>query len=124
VRGYRSTADEVDDASLASELRILADRRRAATEELVRVATDAGFDVDPDFDGTAAGGLHRAWIKLEGTVAGDESLVTQAIAGEQHALENLHEALESGLGEPMAATVRAAAQDVEQALATLRRHTG
>jgi uncharacterized protein (TIGR02284 family) len=108
VRGYRTAADAVEDEGLAGVLRKLADERHEVARRLVQVAADAGTEVHADLDGTVGGGLHRAWIGLEGAVTGDESIVNSAIRGEEHALEECEEALGTGIGEPVAAAVRSA----------------
>lgn len=123
VRGYRTAADAVENAALATKLRELGERRRSVTEDVIRTATDAGLAIDVDIDGTAPGGLHRAWIQVEGAVAGDGAVVKSAINGEEHALEECEEALGAGMAEPVAAAVRAAAEDIRTALETLRAHT-
>lgn len=119
VRGYRTAADKVEDPALASTMRDRGDRRYSVTENIVRVAGDAGHAVDVDLDGTATGGLHRAWIEIEGAIAGDEAVVKSAIRGERHALEECEEALGDGVGEPIAGAVRNAAEDIRSAIAAL-----
>lgn len=116
VRGYRTAADAVEDPTLADVMQSLADSRHDVTERVVRAASDHGYAISADLDGTAAGGLHRAWIEVEGSVAGDTSIVKSAIAGEKHALEESEEALGAGIAEPIAAAVREAAADIRSAM--------
>lgn len=122
VRGYLTAADAVDDTGLAAMLRERASHRRLVAERLVQVAGDAGYAIDVDPDGTASGGIHRAWINLEGAVAGDEAIVKSAITGEEHALDECEEALGTGIGEPVDNAIRTAAADVREAIEVLRRH--
>ena len=122
VRGYRTAASTVADAELAGVLRELANKRRIAVENLVRVAADQGATISAELDGTAAGGVHRAWIEIEGTVAGDGSILKSAKNGEEHALEECEELLRAGIGEPIAGAVREAAADIREAIATLDKH--
>lgn len=117
VRGYRTAADKVDDERLATLLRSHGERRRELVEELARSARiDMG---EADFEGTAGGGLHRAWIALEGAAAGDGAVVKSAIRGERHALDECEDALAKDLPEPAAQLVRRAARQIADAIDTL-----
>jgi uncharacterized protein (TIGR02284 family) len=107
VRGYNTAAENVDDDRLATLFRSHAQRRRELIEELAR---SARIDmIEADFDGTAGGGLHRAWISVEGAVAGDDAVVKSAIRGEKHALDECEDALGESLSEPTVRLVRRAA---------------
>ncbi len=78
VHGYTAAAKQLDDVDTQHTFHELAASRRNVTEQVVRAATDEGLDVDGDVDGTAVGAMHRAWIAVEGTIAGDSSVIESA----------------------------------------------
>ncbi len=119
VHGYTAAAKQLDDVDTQHTFHELAASRRNVTEQVVRAATDEGLDVDGDVDGTAVGAMHRAWIAVEGTIAGDSSVVESAITGETHAKEVLEDALEHAFPEPVRAALRNALTDVETSLRRL-----
>lgn len=122
IRGYLALADKLENLAAAISMRERAESRRAAAEAIVRTAADHGVTTAVDLEGTLTGGLHRAWIALEGVVAGDQALIESAITGEQHALDACDQAL-AGLDEPIAASVRIAADDIRSALSELEQLT-
>lgn len=115
VRGYETVASHVDDSALSTMLHELGKARSRTVADVLRAATDLGIDFEADTDGTAAGAVHRAWIVVESELAGDDSAVESAKSGEEHAIEQLTEALENDMPEELADALRKALSDVEEA---------
>ena len=121
VRGYRTAAEEVDDADLAVTFRDLASSRQAVLDDVVRVAALEENAAPTDDSGTMAGAIHRGWMQLKAAVAGDEAIVRSALTGESDATADLSRALESDLAPSVDAALRRALLDVARAKERLER---
>ena len=113
VRGYESVAERAESPAVRDLFTRLAGSRKEALDDVVKAAADARIDVD--VDGTVPGALHRAWIAVEGAVAGDQALVESAQTGESHAAEELDTVLAEELPEQVAEALRKALADVASA---------
>ncbi len=117
VRGYETAADKVDDAATAATMMAHAKQRRDTVGELLRVASDEGLvPADLEVDSTVTGAMHRAWLALEGAVAGDDSVISSAINGEEHALSETNDALTEHLPEDVAKAVRQIAAEIADSI--------
>lgn len=115
ARGYRTLGEEIESAELKPIIATLAAKRSETVETLLRAATEAGVDFEPKTDGTLSGAAHRAWLKLESAIKGDDALVESAEAAEEHAIGQLEEALETVTIEPLADHLRAAIDSIRGA---------
>lgn len=121
VRGYETAAEKVDDAAIAASMTAHARQRRESVGELLRVASDAGLVApDLDVDSTVAGAMHRAWLAVEGAVAGDDAVISSAVNGEEHALSETNEALTEHLPEDVAKAVRHIADEIADSIDDLQ----
>lgn len=121
VRGYETAADKVDDAAIAATMTAHAKQRRESVGELLRVASDTGVaPPDLDVDSTVTGAMHRAWLALEGAVAGDDSVISSAINGEEHALSETNDVLTEYLPEDVAKAVRRIADEIADSIDDLQ----
>jgi uncharacterized protein (TIGR02284 family) len=92
-RGFRTAADEVKEPELKRLFLRLAEQRRRFAGTLLPFAQQLGGP--PAGDGTTAGALHRAWMRLKATVAGnpDRAVLEEAARGERVALAAYDEAV-------------------------------
>ena len=109
--GYTVAAEHISDSSLRSFFHNESlERGRYALElesELSRLGnTDIGAT------GSVAGALHRGWLDLTATVAGDDSVLAAVEQGEDKAKQAYEEALREPLPETVEGTVRSQAQGV------------
>lgn len=98
-KGFGQAADKLegdDRNELAAKLRGYADQRGQFSAEIRRVAADAGFTISED--GSIGGALHRGWIALADALTGDDphAVLAAAEAGEDHAVEQYRDALNTG----------------------------
>lgn len=105
--GFSAGAEKLradDHPDLAGTFLQLARERGALADELRSVAglERTGADGDAS-DGTMAGSLHRAWLKLKDALSGDDphAVLDAAEQGEDHALSEIADALAGDL--PIAA---------------------
>lgn len=113
--GYETLVEEIQDPALRSLVETLANERKQTVEATLRKAIDGGVSFEPETDGTVVGALHRAWLKLESAVSGDDALVDSVVRAESHAVEQLEEALELAVDEELADAFRSAIYDVSSA---------
>jgi uncharacterized protein (TIGR02284 family) len=122
-RGYETAAETSDNMEIRALLRELGQARAAAKADLVRVAAEEMGYVPSDSDGTVPGALHRGWIHVKGAVGGDKAIVESAITGEREAHEDLSEALEQSMPEPVAESIRRTIGQVTDAIKRLEAAT-
>lgn len=115
VRGYAVAADEVADPALGALLRSLGDSRKQVFDDVVRVSASEVRVTPEDDSGTVPGAVHRGWLKAKGAVAGDEAVIAAALTGEEEAVDDLEDALASGMPEPVEEAVRRALLEVQRA---------
>lgn len=117
VRGFEAAADEAE-GQLAQELVAMGAQRRATTEDIIRIAADEDMNpVTLDDEGTASGVLHRSWISIRDAVEGDSGVVAAALNGEQHAKDELEEAIDGGLPDPITTVAKRALDEIEANIA-------
>ena len=103
--GFRSCAEQVKSAELATLLARRADDCRWACAELQQRVAMLG--AKPDLAGSAAGALHRGWVALRGTLAAyeDLALLKECGRGEDVAARSYRRALDKSLPEPIRSLV-------------------
>lgn len=103
--GFRTCADHVQSPDLRQMFTQRAEDCRRGAQELQSLVTQYGGT--PDTGGSATGALHRGWVAVKGSVAGhsDEAMLEECERGETAAVQRYHEALASGLPEPVRAVV-------------------
>lgn len=86
-KGYRHTAEKMENSELKTIFNRLSQQRKLFREELENDARDLGLDMDPA--GTTAGYFHRIWIDIRSSVSSkeDEVLIEEAMRGEEKALK-------------------------------------
>ncbi len=110
-QGYLEAAEHISDSELRAFFNDESlERARYAAElesELQRLEEPAAGST-----GSVAGALHRGWMDLTATVAGDEAVLSAVEQGEDTAKKAYEEALAAGLPESVEGTVRSQAQGV------------
>ncbi|MGE0593586.1 MAG: PA2169 family four-helix-bundle protein [Vicinamibacterales bacterium] len=96
-RGFHTAAQHVGDGTLKALLLELSTQRAAFAAELVPHAQRLGGAETSD--GTSAGALHRSWMNLKGMLTGhqDDTVLGEAVRGEEAALAAYKDALASVL---------------------------
>ena len=91
--GYKEAAEDVDNTTLATRFRSLAQQRYDFGHEIKPYITQLGGTVDKG--GSAAASLHRVWIDLKTAVAGNDeaAVLNECIRGEESAVETYQEVL-------------------------------
>ncbi len=97
VLGYRTLSGEVADTVLTSIFNEQANHRSDTIEATLRAAGDAGIDFEPKTDGSVAGAIHRAWLKIESVLVDDGSIVESVLRAENYAMNQIEEALNGDL---------------------------
>jgi uncharacterized protein (TIGR02284 family) len=102
VAGFDQAAEELEeeDRSLRPVFKKLADDSRSYINQLSGLAREEGLE--PEEGSSTSGSLHRAWLDIKATFAGNdsESLLEECHRGE-HAIQN---AYREALGHPNAIT--------------------
>ncbi|NND03245.1 MAG: DUF2383 domain-containing protein [Acidimicrobiia bacterium] len=119
VLGYRTIAGDVSSTVLTSLFNELANKRSETVESTLRAAADAGVSFEPKTDGSVAGAIHRAWLKLESALVGDESIVDSALKAESYAINQIEEAFEGDLPDDLRKALNQATEDVQAAVQQL-----
>jgi uncharacterized protein (TIGR02284 family) len=100
--GFTAAAERLrgsDEPELAATMQRLAEQRAQFAGEIVAMGHDYGDDVDES--GSAAGALHRGWLKVKDAVTGDDagSVLGAAVTGEDHAVSEYEKALGEDLSD-------------------------
>ena len=100
--GFTAAAERLRDSDrpeLAATMQRFAEQRAQFATEIVSLGHEYGDDVDES--GSAAGALHRGWIKLKDAVTGDDagSVLGAAVTGEDHAVSEYEKALGADISE-------------------------
>jgi len=100
--GFTAAAERLrgsDEPKLAATMQRLAEQRAQFAGEIVAMGHDYGDDVDES--GSAAGALHRGWLKVKDAVTGDDagSVLGAAVTGEDHAVSEYEKALGEDLSD-------------------------
>ena len=100
--GFTAAAERLrgsNQPELAATMQRLAEQRAQFAGEIVAMGHDYGDDVDES--GSAAGALHRGWLKVKDAVTGDDagSVLGAAVTGEDHAVSEYEKALGEDLSD-------------------------
>lgn len=114
-KGFAEAADklsETDRAELAPRFREFSEQRATMYLELEGLAAAYGDDIDED--GSAAAALHRGWMALKDALAGSsaQGVLDAAEQGEDHAVSEYRDALDSDLSMELAVVVRRQLGDI------------
>lgn len=93
VDGYRASAEAVDNPRFAEMFTARASERSSVAEQLRAEVRRLGGE--PEDDGTALAGGHRAFVNLKSAVTGrdDQAIVNEVERGEDHIKSKFEEAL-------------------------------
>ena len=96
--GFREAAEDVDRFDLASEFRKFAEERDKQAEEL-KVYVELNNET-PRKEGSYAAALHRTWINVKNSLAGDDvlAILQECERGEDVIKEAYEDALKSTAG--------------------------
>lgn len=96
-KGFRDAAQHAVNPDLQQTFRKRADECREGAVELQAVVMQLGGKAEDG--GSVAGAAHRGWMAVKGSLAGytDLALLEECERGEDVAMKNYREALESGL---------------------------
>ena len=111
VCGYAALADRVEDPDHRQIIEQRLASRRTTTDTLVATVAEMGDDVGER--PSLAASFHRGWLKVK-SLLGDHPAIEAAVHGEDHALSEIDDALETDIPEELADAIRAARRDVEQ----------
>jgi uncharacterized protein (TIGR02284 family) len=95
--GFKEAADNVKNPELKRLFNDIALERGQFAGELQQEVRKLGGD--PEKSGSAAGAIHRTWMKIKGTLTGkdDHSILNECERGEDSAVEAYQDALKSPL---------------------------
>jgi uncharacterized protein (TIGR02284 family) len=118
-RGFRAAADHVRDPALKTLFLELAEQRQKFAQDLVPHLNRLGGA--PDWQGTAAGALHRGWMNVKAHVPGhaDHAIVVEAVRGEHAAIGAYEEALDGMLPPTVSGLIEVQRDDIEQSRARI-----
>lgn len=99
--GFRESAEEIDDTTLATLFRQIASERSTLATELQNYVEWNGEDAADD--GSAAAGVHRAWINVRSKINGGDPYVIliEAERGEDHIKSAYEDVLKETAGSAM-----------------------
>lgn len=109
-RGYLEAAEHISDSQLRSFFNEESLERARYASELDGELSRMGEPVVEG--GTVAGTVHRGWLDLTATLAGDDAVLAAVEQGEDAAKKAYEEALRDGLPASVEGTVRSQAQAV------------
>lgn len=110
-QGYTEAAEHISDSSLRAFFHNESLERGRYAWELESELSRLG-SAEVGATGSVAGALHRGWLNLTATVAGDDSVLAAVEQGEDKAKQAYEEALREPLPETVEGTVRSQAQGV------------
>lgn len=93
VKGYRESADKVDNQEFRELFDHFASQREQAAQDLSAEVRRLGGE--PDTDGSALGGLHQSWLDLKAAITGrdDKAIINEVERGEDYLKEKFEAAL-------------------------------
>jgi uncharacterized protein (TIGR02284 family) len=110
--GYLHAASQASDPELQHFFREQSIERGRFAVQLKQLIEEMGAQ-PPAISGTFAATLHRAWFELKGDLGGgDQTLLNSVERGEDAAKQSYEQALEMGLPQNAAASVRLQAESV------------
>jgi len=122
IEGYDLASENAEDPAMETFFKRHANTRRRFAEELTgAVSTLGGEPVD---SGSFKASLHRTWMNLKDMVSSNETekMIEEAIRGEEAAIKEYNEILDSDTPNPESINLimRRQRTDIEAALTTLR----
>lgn len=120
--GYKEAAGEIDNVTLATKFRQLAQQRYDFGHEIKPFIRSFGGEVNKG--GNVAASIHRVWMDLKAAVASndEEAILNECIRGEESAVEAYVEALKgTTLTGAARETVIGQLEKISSALVTLRK---
>jgi len=92
-QGFRSCAEKLRDATLATEFQTFAAERATFAKELQNQVSRMGGT--PETSGTVSGAMHRGWTNLKAALSGndDHVILEEAERAEETAVKNYREAI-------------------------------
>lgn len=125
--GFRTAAEGVKSGELKTLFDTYSQQRAEFVAELQAEVRRLGGD--PEQTGSVAATLHRGWINLKSAVTGSDenAVITECERGEDSAVRNYLDALETGLPEDVRSTVERQYGQVKEAhdrVSALKRATG
>ncbi len=99
--GFKESAEEIDDAKLATLFREIGNHRSAMASELQKFVEFNGRDAEDD--GSVAAKTHRIWINIRSKLNGGDphTLLIEAERGEDHIKHAYEEVLKDTAGSAM-----------------------
>jgi uncharacterized protein (TIGR02284 family) len=95
--GFRTAAEGVKNAELATLFNAYSQQRGQFASELQNEVRRSGGD--PDKTGSTAAALHRGWMNIKSAVTGEDegAVISECERGEDSAVESYEDALEKDL---------------------------
>lgn len=108
-KGFTQAAEKLADsnrADLVPKFRELAEQRAGFSTELETMAAKYGDDIDES--GSAGAAVHRGWMSLKDALAGSDpdGVLDAAEQGEDHAVSDYKDALDTDISAELKATVQ------------------
>lgn len=105
VNGYEVAIEAIDNPDVTEQLTELRAEREQMLTELAGLATRHAADVEEAASGTAGGALRRTWMRLKGSIAGDDAVLEVVEAAEREAYDQFSRNTGAGLPDDVAAVV-------------------
>lgn len=121
IKGYEKAAENANDVGLKNYFRIKSKERKNFLVELKAAAP--ALDTRDGIDGSVTGSVHRAWMDVKAffTDDDDESMLEEAIRGDEAAVEAYNEVLaDTHLPSNAASVIRKQRNYIKQDLANIR----
>lgn len=119
-KGFETAAEKVENRDIAMYFRRCGERRAVFAKELQQVVLQNGQE--PESSGSLAGGAHRWWLSLRGTVQnGDEhGILAEAERGEDSIKHRYESVLKDTAGSPLNAELQRQYASIKQDHDTIR----
>jgi uncharacterized protein (TIGR02284 family) len=113
--GFQAAADGVKNSELKTLFHTYAQQRAQFAAELQAEVRRLGGD--PEQTGSVAASLHRGWINIKATVTGEDesAIISECERGEDSAVRNYKDALDSKLPADVGAVVERQYTEVKDA---------
>ncbi len=117
-KGFEQTAEHLEgqaNNSVAGRMREFAEQRATFSTELRSLASDQGLTIEEE--GSLTGTMHRGWIGLKDALTGEDAsaVLGAAETGEDHAVSEYEQALETELPSEIRTVVERQATEVRRA---------
>ena len=123
-QGYKNAADDIKDKELTKMLMDYSVQREKFIFELQRIMKPLGAEVEYSGPGTILGVLHRRWMDIKFSVAGNnaEAILRECLRGESAALSRYKEVVKSNLPPDIKTVVNMQMEEVQEAYENINRH--